>query len=41
MTGFALILAFIVLIGPLAVVYGKDSRPTERDARRWWPGSPR
>lgn len=35
------ILVLLVVVGPLAVWFGKDSRPTERDTRRWWPGSPR
>jgi hypothetical protein len=36
------ILAFVLIIGPLAVLYGADSRPTDtRDRRGWWPGAPR
>ena len=36
------ILAFVLLIGPLAVLYGADSRPNDpRDRRGWWPGAPR
>ncbi len=32
------ILAFMLLIGPLAVLYGKDSRVTDtRDRSRSWP----
>jgi hypothetical protein len=38
MTGFIVVSAFILLVGPLAVLYGVDSRPTERDPRGWWPG---
>jgi hypothetical protein len=31
-------LALLLLIGPLAVLYGADSRVTDtRDRRRWWP----
>jgi hypothetical protein len=31
-------LAFLLLIGPLAVLYGADSRVVDtRDRRRWWP----
>jgi hypothetical protein len=31
-------LAFLLLIGPLAVLYGADSRVWDtRDRRRWWP----
>jgi hypothetical protein len=41
MTGFVILLAFILLVGPLAVLFGADSRPVERDDRGWWPGSPR
>jgi hypothetical protein len=36
------VLIFIVLVGPLAVLYGADSRPVDtRDRRTWWPASPR
>ncbi len=32
------IIAFILLIGPLAVAFGADSRITDtRDRRSWWP----
>ncbi len=41
MTGVILIAAFVLLIGPLAVLYGADSRSGIRDERRWWPGAPR
>jgi len=35
-----LIIAFILLIGPLAVAFGADSRPSDtRDKRRWWPAA--
>jgi hypothetical protein len=33
--GTVLFLIFILLIGPLAVLYGADSRPLERRSRRW------
>jgi hypothetical protein len=33
--GTILILAFIVLVGPLAVLYGADSRPVEHRPKRW------
>ncbi len=37
-----LIIAFILLVGPLAVAFGADSRVIDtRDRRRWWPGAPR
>jgi hypothetical protein len=39
--GAILILAFVLLIGPLALLYGADSRPVERDGHGWWPGAPR
>lgn len=38
--GAYLILAFILLVGPLAVLYGKDSRLIGDD-RGWWPGKPK
>jgi hypothetical protein len=34
-----LFLTLLVLAGPLALVYGVDSRVYEERARRWWPGS--
>jgi hypothetical protein len=33
--GTILILGFIFVVGPLAVLYGVDSRPVERRSRRW------
>lgn len=41
MTGLIVILVFVLLIGPLAVYLGRDSRPIDRDERGWWAGSPR
>jgi hypothetical protein len=36
------VLLFILLIGPLALLYGVDSRGYRADDRRgWWPGAPR
>ena len=36
------LIALLLLVGPLAVLAGSDSRPQDpRDARRWWPGEPR
>jgi hypothetical protein len=33
------ILILLITIGPLAVVSGADSAPTDtRDVQRWWPG---
>ena len=40
--GFILVLAFLLLVGPLAVFFGADSRRLgDRDQRGWWPGAPR
>jgi hypothetical protein len=34
-----LLLAFLFLLGPLALLFGEDSRSMdERDTRTWWPG---
>jgi hypothetical protein len=38
MEGFIL-LALFILVGPLALLFGADSRVD--DARGWWPGTPR
>jgi hypothetical protein len=39
--GLLLVIAFLIAIGPLALVYGADSRPRDpRDRRPWWPGTP-
>jgi hypothetical protein len=36
------LIALLLLIGPLALVAGSDSRPQDtRDGQRWWPGEPR
>jgi hypothetical protein len=37
--GSILLLSFILLVGPLAVRYGADSRIVEPRPRPWWPGS--
>jgi hypothetical protein len=37
--GVAVIVVFLLLIGPVAVRYGADSRVS--DPRGWWPGAPR
>src|SRR5262245_44786509 len=34
-----LVVAFLIGIGPLALLFGADSR--EDDPRGWWPGAPR
>lgn len=39
MTGIVLLTLF-VLLGPLALLFGVDSRVNdERDTRMWWPGA--
>ena len=36
-----MLLLFFVLLGPLALLFGVDSRECdERDQRGWWPGTP-
>jgi hypothetical protein len=38
----AIVLLLLVIAGPLALLYGSDSRRyDERDRRTWWPGTPR
>jgi hypothetical protein len=37
MTGAVLVIAFVVLIGPLSYFYGADSRPTHKRDRNWRP----
>jgi hypothetical protein len=40
--GVYVVIAFLLLVGPLAVLYGKDSRLLDdRDSRGWWPGKPK
>ena len=39
--GAILVLTFIVLIGPLALVWGVDSRIYESRPRASWPATPR
>jgi len=40
--GGILVISFIVLVGPLAVWFGVDSRVLdEKDRRGWWPGRSR
>jgi len=38
MVGAIIVLVFILLVGPLAVLFGADSRPGARDRHTWWPG---
>jgi hypothetical protein len=37
MLGAALVIAFLVLVGPLAYFFGVDSRLTAKSDRDWWP----
>jgi hypothetical protein len=38
----AIVLFVLLIAGPLALLYGPDSRRyDERDRRTWWPGTPR
>jgi hypothetical protein len=39
--GLIVILILLVAVGPLAVRYGADSRPTGEQQQAWWPGTPR
>lgn len=41
MLGVVLAIGFVILIGPLAVFYGVDSRITRDRDRGWWPATPR
>jgi hypothetical protein len=36
-----IVIAFLLLVGPLAVLYGADSRLDEAARRRRWRGLPR
>jgi hypothetical protein len=37
--GSMIVIAFLFAIGPLALLYGADSRNwDDRDRRSWWPG---
>jgi hypothetical protein len=37
--GVLLVIGFLLAVGPLALLYGVDSR--RWDKRGWWPGRPR
>jgi hypothetical protein len=38
----AFIFISVLLAGPIAILFGDDSRRFDtRDRRTWWPGSPR
>jgi hypothetical protein len=39
--GILLVILMIVVVGPLALVYGADSRDASSRPRGWWPASPR
>ena len=39
--GILLVILMIIVVGPLALVYGADSRDTSRRSRNWWPAAPR
>ena len=39
--GLLFVIIMIVVVGPLAVLYGADSRDTPRRSREWWPAAPR
>jgi hypothetical protein len=42
MVGAIVVISFIVLVGPLALFLGVDSRVLDdKDRRGWWPGRPR
>jgi hypothetical protein len=37
-----ILIALLLLVGPLALLAGSDSRSHDpRDGQRWWPGEPR
>ena len=39
--GILLVILMIVVVGPLALAYGADSRDAATRSRRWWPAEPR
>jgi hypothetical protein len=39
--GILLVILMIGIVGPLALVYGADSRDTASRPRSWWPAEPR
>jgi hypothetical protein len=41
MLGAALVIAFLILVGPLSYFYGVDSRLTTKRDRGSWPTRPR
>jgi hypothetical protein len=39
--GILLVIVMIAIVGPLAAIYGADSRDTGSRPRSWWPAAPR
>jgi hypothetical protein len=39
--GLAVILILLLVIGPLSLRFGVDSRPHGERQQAWWPGAPR
>jgi hypothetical protein len=39
--GLTVVLILLVVVGPLAVRFGADSRPAGERPEAWWPGTPR
>jgi hypothetical protein len=39
--GILLVILMLIVVGPLALVYGADSRDTSCRSRNWWPAAPR
>ena len=39
--GILLVILMLMVVGPLALVYGADSRDTSGRSRNWWPAAPR
>jgi hypothetical protein len=39
--GILLVILMIAVVGPLALVYGADSRDATSRPRSWWPAEPR
>ncbi len=39
--GLIVILTLLLIVGPLSLLYGVDSRPVAERQQAWWPGAPR
>jgi hypothetical protein len=39
--GIIVIVILLVVVGPLSLLYGVDSRPVGERQQAWWPGAPR